>query len=134
MVFAVEKVGPFVSSTRFFLGHSCFLHYSLTGCSHFIEEVAAVVAVGQESQLRRHSLSRPIKKKKAKESSTWEKDLAVAPNMASGNPLFEDLPIKLETIDPPQVEELLDIGEAINDPSQPALKPNVVVSSNVRDL
>lgn len=55
--------------------------------------------------------------------------------MASGNPFFDDLRSKPEVIDPPQSEDLMDISESsVNDPTQAALKPNVTVSSSVREL
>lgn len=54
--------------------------------------------------------------------------------MASANPFFDDIRSKPEVIDPPQSEEMMDIGESVNDPSQNALKPNVTVSSSVREL
>lgn len=55
--------------------------------------------------------------------------------MASGNPFFDDLRSKPEVIDPLQSEDTIDVIESsVNDPTQPALKPNVVVSSSVRDL
>ncbi|CAI0461826.1 unnamed protein product [Linum tenue] len=61
---------------------------------------------------------------------------AGTPNMASGNPLFEDTTSKAGVVelDPPhQVEELC---QGMNDPnSQPSMKPNItVVSSNFREL
>lgn len=54
--------------------------------------------------------------------------------MASSNLFFDDIRNKPEVIDPPQKEDLTDIGESVNDPSQTALKPNVTVSSSVREL
>lgn len=41
---------------------------------------------------------------------------------------------KPEVIDPPQNEDMMDVGESVNDPAQTALKPNVTVSSSVREL
>lgn len=54
--------------------------------------------------------------------------------MASGNPFFDDMRSKPEVIDPPQNEDMTDISESVNDPTQAALKPNVTVSSSVREL
>lgn len=54
--------------------------------------------------------------------------------MASGNPFFDDLREEPEVIDPPQNEDILNIGEHVNDHSQAPLKPNVTVSSSVREL
>jgi E3 ubiquitin-protein ligase SIAH1 len=54
--------------------------------------------------------------------------------MASSNLFFDDIRNKPEVIDPPQNEDLTDIGESVNDPAQTALKPNVTVSSSVREL
>ncbi|OMO85753.1 Seven-in-absentia protein, sina [Corchorus olitorius] len=53
--------------------------------------------------------------------------------MASGNSFFDDLRCKPEVIDPPQVEDIVDT-ESVNDPTQAAIKPNVTVSSSVREL
>ncbi|XP_022744426.1 E3 ubiquitin-protein ligase SINAT5-like isoform X2 [Durio zibethinus] len=53
--------------------------------------------------------------------------------MASGNPFFDDLRSKPEVIDPPQNEDIMD-SEFVNDPTQTATKPNVTVSSSVREL
>lgn len=53
--------------------------------------------------------------------------------MASGNPFFDDIRIKPE-VAPPQIEDILDINEHAEDPSQNAVKPNVAVSSSVREL
>ncbi|KAL1171772.1 hypothetical protein V6Z11_A05G305400 [Gossypium hirsutum] len=53
--------------------------------------------------------------------------------MASVNPFFDDLQSKPEVIDPPQNEDIMDC-EAVNDPTQAAIKPNVTVSSSVREL
>ena len=54
--------------------------------------------------------------------------------MASSNLFFDDIRNKPEVIDPPQNEDLTDIGESVNDPAQTALKPNLTVSSSVREL
>ncbi|KAA3481318.1 E3 ubiquitin-protein ligase SINAT5-like [Gossypium australe] len=54
-------------------------------------------------------------------------------SMASGNPFFDDLRSKPEVIDLPQNEDRLD-SESVNEPSQTATKPNLIVSSNVREL
>ncbi|MBA0725500.1 hypothetical protein Golax_022086 [Gossypium laxum] len=53
--------------------------------------------------------------------------------MASGNPFFDDLRSKPEVIDLPQNEDRLD-SESVNEPTQTATKPNLIVSSNVREL
>ncbi|XP_031280668.1 E3 ubiquitin-protein ligase DIS1-like isoform X1 [Pistacia vera] len=56
-------------------------------------------------------------------------------SMASGNPFYDDLRNKPEIIDPPQSEDMMDISESsVNDATQTALKPNVTVSSSVREL
>ena len=55
--------------------------------------------------------------------------------MASGNPFFDDLRNKPEVIDPPQGEDLMDINESsANDSTQTPIKPNLTVSSSVREL
>ncbi|KAF7139383.1 hypothetical protein RHSIM_Rhsim07G0066300 [Rhododendron simsii] len=54
--------------------------------------------------------------------------------MASGNAFFEDIRSSPEVVDPPQNEDMMDVGEHVNDPAQIALKPNVTVSSSVREL
>ena len=54
--------------------------------------------------------------------------------MASGNPYFDDIRSKPEVIDPPQSEDMLDVGEHVNDPAANAIKPNLIVSSSVREL
>lgn len=54
--------------------------------------------------------------------------------MASGNTYFDDMRNKPEVIDPPRDEEMLDVSEHVNDPSQNVQKPNVIVSSSVREL
>ncbi|KAL4269551.1 hypothetical protein GQ457_HM001580 [Hibiscus cannabinus] len=54
-------------------------------------------------------------------------------SMASGNPFFDDLRSKPEVINPPQNEDILG-SESVNDPTQPATKPNFVVYSSVREL
>ncbi|KAH1064411.1 hypothetical protein J1N35_029398 [Gossypium stocksii] len=53
--------------------------------------------------------------------------------MASVNPFFDDLQSKPDVIDPPQNEDIMDC-EAVNDPTQAAIKPNVTVSSSVCEL
>lgn len=53
--------------------------------------------------------------------------------MASGNPFFDDLLNKPEVVDLPQNEDRLD-SEPVNEPTQTATKPNLIVSSNVREL
>lgn len=54
--------------------------------------------------------------------------------MASGSPYFDDLRSKPEVIDPPQNEDMMDIRETVDHPIQNELKPNVAVSSSVREL
>lgn len=56
--------------------------------------------------------------------------------MAPGNPFYDDLLNKPEVIDPPQSEDLMEIisESSVNDPTQIALKPNLTVSSSVREL
>lgn len=54
--------------------------------------------------------------------------------MASGNAYFDDIRNSPEVVDPPQNEDMMDVGEHVNDPAQTALKPNVTVSSSVREL
>lgn len=54
--------------------------------------------------------------------------------MAPGSPYLDDMSIKSEVIDPPQKEDLMDITETVEDSAQNELKPNVVVSSSVREL
>lgn len=54
--------------------------------------------------------------------------------MASGSPFFDDMRSKPEVIDPPQIEDVIDVDESVNDPASNALKPNVIVSSSVREL
>lgn len=54
--------------------------------------------------------------------------------MASGSPFFDDIRSKPEVIDPPQSEDMMDVGENVNDPAPNALKPNPTVSSSVREL
>ena len=54
--------------------------------------------------------------------------------MASGNPCFDDVRSKPEVIDPPQNQDMMDIREAVDGPTQNELKPNVAVSSSVRQL
>lgn len=52
--------------------------------------------------------------------------------MASGSPFFDDIRIKPEVA--PRIEDILDINEHAKDPSPNAVKPNVAVSSSVREL
>lgn len=54
--------------------------------------------------------------------------------MASSNLFFDDIRSKPEVIDPPQNEDMTDIGESITDPVHMASKPNAAVSSSVREL
>lgn len=54
--------------------------------------------------------------------------------MSTGNSYYDDLRNKPEVIDPPQDEDLMEISEQMNDPSQNTLKPNATVSSSVREL
>lgn len=56
--------------------------------------------------------------------------------MASGNSYFVDLRTKPEVIDPPENDDMLDVGEHVNvnESSESASKPNVAISSNVREL
>ena len=54
--------------------------------------------------------------------------------MSSGNSYYDDLRMKPEVIDPSENEDTLDIGEHVNDTSETASKPNVAVSTNVREL
>ena len=54
--------------------------------------------------------------------------------MASGNTYFDDMRSKSEVIDPPQSEDMMEVSEHVNDPAQTTLKPNVTVSSSVREL
>ncbi|XP_022991172.1 E3 ubiquitin-protein ligase DIS1-like [Cucurbita maxima] len=54
--------------------------------------------------------------------------------MASGNPCFDDVRSKPEVIDPPQNQDMMDIREAVDGPTQNELKPNVAVSRSVRQL
>ncbi|KAK7845974.1 e3 ubiquitin-protein ligase sinat5 [Quercus suber] len=83
-----------------------------------------------------HTLSKEGKKLKCKTKvvdfasrvshrNTW---------MASGNPFFDEMRSKPEVIDPPQSEDMLDVGEHVNDPAAISLKPNLTVSSSVREL
>jgi len=55
-------------------------------------------------------------------------------SMATGIPYFDDIRCKPEVIDPPQDEDSTDVGELSSEPMQNTLKPNVAVSSNVREL
>lgn len=52
--------------------------------------------------------------------------------MASGSPFFDD--IRIKPVVAPQIEDILDINEHAEYPSQNAVKPNVAVSSSVREL
>lgn len=54
--------------------------------------------------------------------------------MSSGNSYYDDLRMKPEVIDLPENEDTLDIGEHVNDTSESASKPNVAISTNVREL
>lgn len=54
--------------------------------------------------------------------------------MASGSPFFDDVRTKSEVIDPPQSEDMMDVGEGVNDATLIPLKPNATVSSSVREL
>ncbi|KAK7271460.1 hypothetical protein RJT34_27389 [Clitoria ternatea] len=55
-------------------------------------------------------------------------------SMASSNPFFDDIRSR-SGVDPPQTEDSTDLGEVINEPPpQTAHKPNVTVSSSVREL
>ncbi|KAM2004469.1 hypothetical protein ACFX15_027913 [Malus domestica] len=54
--------------------------------------------------------------------------------MASSSPFFDDIRTKSEVVDSPQSEDMLDVGESVNDATLKTLKPNVMVSSNVREL
>ncbi|KAK6928890.1 Seven-in-absentia protein, TRAF-like domain, partial [Dillenia turbinata] len=54
--------------------------------------------------------------------------------MATGNTYFDDLQCNPEVIDPPQTDDMLEVNSHVTDPAQTALKPNVTVSSSVREL
>lgn len=54
--------------------------------------------------------------------------------MASANSFFDDIRSHAEVIDPPESEEMMDIGESVSDPAQNSVKSNVTVSSSVREL
>lgn len=54
--------------------------------------------------------------------------------MASGTSYFDELRNKPEVIDPPENDEMLDVAELVNDGSQTVVKPNLTVSTSVRDL
>ena len=54
--------------------------------------------------------------------------------MASGTGYLDDMRSKPEVIDLPQNEDMMEVSEHVNDPAQTALKPNVTVSSSVREL
>lgn len=54
--------------------------------------------------------------------------------MASANSFFDDMRIKPEVIDPPQNEDVLDVGESLDGPAPSSLKPNLAVLSSVREL
>ncbi|KAK4771686.1 hypothetical protein SAY87_032218 [Trapa incisa] len=55
-------------------------------------------------------------------------------SMASANSFFDDIRSHAEVIDPPESEDVMDIGESVSDPTQNSVKPNVGVSSSVREL
>lgn len=55
-------------------------------------------------------------------------------SMATGNSYIDDLRSKPEVIDLPENEQIIDVGEHVSDTAQSPLKPNVTVSSSVRDL
>lgn len=50
------------------------------------------------------------------------------------SPYFDDLRCQPAVINPPQNEDCTDIGEHMNEPAQHTAKPNVTVSSSVREL
>lgn len=54
--------------------------------------------------------------------------------MSSVSSYYDDLRPKPEVIDPPENEDTLDIGEHVHDTSDNASKPNVAISTNVREL
>lgn len=54
--------------------------------------------------------------------------------MASGASYYDDLRSKPEVIDPPQNKDTLDVGEHVKESGQTAIKPDVTVSSSVREL
>lgn len=54
--------------------------------------------------------------------------------MSSANPYFDDIRSKPEVIDPPPNDDMMDVSESVSDPSRNGGKPNVAVSSSVRDL
>lgn len=56
--------------------------------------------------------------------------------MSSGNSnsFYDDLRTKPEIIDLSANEDSMDVGEHVNDTAEGALKPNVAISSNVREL
>lgn len=54
--------------------------------------------------------------------------------MSSGNSYYDDMRTKPEVIDPPENEDTLDIGENVNDTSESATKPNLAITTNVREL
>lgn len=54
--------------------------------------------------------------------------------MATGNSYFDELRNKPEVIDPPQNDDMMDVIEHVTDPAQTTVKPNVTVSSSVREL
>ena len=59
---------------------------------------------------------------------------ALAVKMATGSPYFEDVRGKSEVVDPPSCEDMMDIGEHVNDTAESAVKPNLAVSSSVHEL
>ncbi|KAM0948786.1 putative seven-in-absentia protein, TRAF [Dioscorea sansibarensis] len=54
--------------------------------------------------------------------------------MASGNIYLDDSRVKPEVIDPPKIEDVVEVSEDVNDPDQQALKPNLTVASSVHEL
>ncbi|CAN4080259.1 unnamed protein product [Withania somnifera] len=54
--------------------------------------------------------------------------------MTTVSPYFDDLRCQTEVITPPQNEECTNIDEHMNEPTQHTSKPNVTVSSSVREL
>ncbi|KAK4746236.1 hypothetical protein SAY87_012548 [Trapa incisa] len=56
------------------------------------------------------------------------------PRMASANSCFDEMRSHAEVIDPPEGEDMMDIGESVSGLTQNSAKPNVSVSSSVREL
>lgn len=54
--------------------------------------------------------------------------------MTSGNNYFDDMRIKPEVVDPPKVDDLMEISENVNEHAQHTPKPNLTVASSVREL